>query len=229
MTRTITTLLLSSVVFYTASARTEDLPPPLIEAFTKIDALLSDDVKTTLKTKDPKEVRIDPFADSEDPFGEDITNEATYDSLRSQLSVRIERKLGLGWRHPAIGRAVIHPKIEQLFVPYLVADPATQADILLELYVKNLRGGPTEWKKRLIDQRDLNLTMWEGSWNQFMWDIQKMDPAIALPLLMRMRVAMDEAEKQMAEPRGADQPANAPESKSEGNEKPEPASEARPQ
>lgn len=62
-----------------------------------------------------------------------------------------------------------------------------------------------------------------------MRDFQEMDPTITKPLLNRMRAAMDEAEKQMAEPGGADQPATAPESKSQVNEKPKPESEARPQ
>ncbi|NWK57783.1 hypothetical protein HW115_19345 [Verrucomicrobiaceae bacterium N1E253] len=182
-------------IVYSAAKAEEKLPAPLLEAFTKIDTILSDEVKATLKTKDPKQAEADIFGGDIN----DIINEESYDDLRSQLVARIERKLGFGIRHPDVGRLPMHPEVELFFVPYLVNDPTTQADILLELYMKRLRGLPTEWKKRLIKQRDLNVSMLERSLDYLMGDIQKMDPTVSVPLLKKMRAAIDKAEKKIAE------------------------------
>jgi hypothetical protein len=223
MLRTLLALFLTFVAFCFTATAGEHLPPPLVEAFTKIDAILSDEVKTTLKQKDPEQARIDPFGDNIT----DITNEKTYDNLQGQLVAKIERELGLGIRHPAVGRLPRHPKIEEFFTPYLVSEPGTQAVILLELYVKHLRGMPTEWEKRLIQFRDLNVLLLEGAWDQLMQDIQTMDPAVSKPLIMKMRALVVDAEKQIAEQPGTEQPATRPVDEPEGGYKPQPEAEGR--
>ena len=173
----------------------EELPPALLEAFGKIEIILGDEIKTTLKTKDPMQAEANPFGLVDDPF-DDITNTKIYDNLHDQLVALIQRKLGL--RYTSIIGFPMHPKIEQFFIPYLVQSKTRQADILLELYVKHLRGMPTEWKKLLIKERDLNIALLENSWGLLMMrDVQKMDPVIAKSLLKKMRVKLDDAEKKI--------------------------------
>ena len=191
----IPSLVLFGALLCPRIAEAEELPAVLNEAFVAIDTTLSDEVRSTLKKEDPEKARIDPFGDDLD----DITNEETYDSLRSQLVDRIKRRLGLGQRNSAIARLPTHPKVEEFFVPYLVTDPGTQADILLELYVKQLRGLPTGWKERLIQQRALNVGLLKRAWEQLMSDLQAVDPAIAVPLLREMKAALGVAEKQIVE------------------------------
>ncbi|MDF1740462.1 MAG: hypothetical protein P1U86_14980 [Verrucomicrobiales bacterium] len=191
-------LLLLSIflpVVATQSSHADDIPSPLVEAFSIIDRIVPEATRERLTQVDKRRVRPDPFTDD---VPDDVTKEKTYDDLRGGIVEQIQKEMMLGPRHPSLSRAPKHREIESFFVPYFVPFEQ-QPDLLLEFYVRHIRGMPIHWKRTLVERRDENLHFIGEGWRGLLYDIRSMERSAGLELIKKLRESLDETEKKIAE------------------------------